>query len=137
MSESANQKQVVKQIDTLFRNHASWRKWLVPGRRHKRSKYNTHAPLVHVKNEQNSNARSIYQSKLAGLSKGFPDLQLMVHFEGYAAGLLIENKFDNNKRTEEQIMWSHWLNSHGYICVECRTVKQALDTVIAYMQRRL
>lgn len=134
MSEISEQKQTVKQIDQLFR--CRWRDWLLPWARFRGAKYKEHAPLVHIKNEGKGNPRMGFQDKLAGKSTGFPDLQLMVHNETYA-GLLIENKIGKNVRTDEQIKWAAWLNSHGYLCVECRSVKEAVDAVIGYMEGTL
>lgn len=131
MSEISEQKQTVKQIDQRFR--LRWRKWLLPWARFKGAKHKEHAPLVHAKNEGKGNPRMGFQDKLAGKSTGFPDLQLMVWNSKYK-GLLIENKIGNNVRTDEQVLWADWLNSHGYLCVECRSVKEAVDTVVDYME---
>lgn len=135
MSESRNQKQIVKQVDEIFSQR--WPKFMIPlPRTNKRGCAQRYAPLTAVVNEGKRSEAGHYQAKLAGLAKGFPDMQLMIARGGYHA-LFIENKHGKNVRSHEQIVWANQMNNNGYKCVECRTVDEAVKTVIAYMDGKL
>lgn len=135
MSESQNQKQIVKQVDELF--YYRWPKLMVPlPRTNRQGCAPQHAPLIAIRNEGKQTAGGKYQAKLAGLAAGFPDMMLMVSSCGYL-GLIIENKSEDGTMKSRQITWADWLSSHGYLCVECRSVKEAVDTVIGYMGGKL
>lgn len=134
MSESKNQRTIIRLVDDFFEKF--FQKLLVPKPRtgHRNAKP-FHSPLIAVVNEGKRSKRGHYNAKRAGLAKGFPDMQLLVARNGYN-GLLIENKYDQNTRTTEQIIWADWLNANGYLCVECRSVDAAFDTVVHYMMER-
>lgn len=55
--------------------------------------------------------------KKEGLSKGFPDISVLIPKNGYA-GFFLELKIGKNKPSKEQIFWVKKLNAVGYLaCV--------------------
>lgn len=135
MTETQNQIQAIKQVDEIF--YLRWPNLMVPlPRTNAKGALQFQAPLIAIPNEGKRSLIGHYMAKLMGLSKGFPDVQLMVA-RGKYIGLLIENKWMKNKRTKEQIAWAKWLNANGYLCLECRSVNEMVMTVIEYMERKL
>jgi hypothetical protein len=131
MTESADQKEIVRRVDHYFRT--KWRGLCVPLRRYKRAPLG-YAPFIAIRNEGQRSKVGHMQAKLSGLSKGFPDMHLLIARGGYN-GLVIENKHGVNRQTPEQVAWLRWLNINGYLAIECRCPNDAVAAVKEYMDR--
>lgn len=70
--------------------------------------------------------------KAMGTRAGFPDLILPVMRLPYG-GLFIEVKKEGEEPSDEQVVWSNYLNSAGYLCVCLDKLELIVAEIMAYL----
>jgi hypothetical protein len=96
--------------------------------------------LVHIPNEGKRSAREGVNLRLAGLSRGFPDLLLPQAKGGYF-GLFLEMKQNRRYRPSEmkspswkaQLEWIQKLVAFGYYAKICFGWEDGMQTIDRYM----
>ena len=74
--------------------------------------------------------------KRAGMTRGVLDIWLPARREPYC-GLVIELKVGRNTPSEEQLDWIAYLNSQGYYACAKWGYQETINTIIAYLERKL
>jgi hypothetical protein len=92
--------------------------------------------LLHAIPNQRKNtaAGRIYMWR-EGLESGVPDLDLPVARNGWH-GLRIEMKTEKGKVTDNQRWWLDELGKQGYLAVVCRSIYEAQNTILDYLNIR-
>jgi len=128
--ESKMQISIIEQVDQLF--SLRYREYLIH-RQNENKTIELISPLCKTGEEGWKSIQAAKRSKDMGTRSGFPDLFLPVP-RGSICGLCIELKLPKGTVKPNQREWIAYLNRVGYRAVVCRSVQQAIDAIIEYME---
>lgn len=92
--------------------------------------------LMHVPNGGARDPATAGRLKAAGVRRGVPDLLLPV-CNGEWRGLAIEMKRKPNKPSAEQLAWLAHLTTETWSVHVCYSAQAAIDTIRAYLGRKI